>query len=105
MAYISSMTMLPEPLPAHLALRLGGHAGPVTSMIDPFMGTPNFFGTQVTIAARIEPVALPGSLYVSEPFAALLGLSAPGDYRTDYVGQMELAKKFGHMRLFAVSET
>jgi len=92
-------------LPPHLALRVGGHAGPVTAMTDPFKGTPNFFGTQVTIAARIEPVAVPGSLYVSEPFAALLGLSAPGRYRTDYVGQTELAKKFGDMRLFAVRES
>jgi len=91
-------------LPGHLALRVGGHAGPVTELTDPFMGTKNFFGTHVTIAARIEPVTVPGALYVSEPFAALLSLSAPGRYRTDYVGQSELAKKFGAMRLFAVSE-
>ncbi len=91
-------------LPGHLALRVGGHAGPVTELTDPFMGTKNFFGTHVIIAARIEPVTVPGALYVSEPFAALLSLSAPGRYRTDYVGQSELAKKFGAMRLFAVSE-
>lgn len=92
-------------LPNHLALRIGGHAGPVIPLTDPFMGTLNFFGTHVTLAARIEPVTMPGSFYVSEPFAAQLGLAAPGRYQTNYVGQTELAKKFGNMRLFAVNET
>ena len=91
-------------LPDHLALRIGGHAGPVIPITDPFMGTTNFFGTHVTLAARIEPVTMPGSFYVSEPFAAQLGLTLPGRYQTSYVGQTELAKKFGSMRLFAVTE-
>ncbi|MBY0511088.1 MAG: TRAFs-binding domain-containing protein [Rhodospirillaceae bacterium] len=91
-------------LPNHLALRIGGHAGPVIPLTDPFMGTLNFFGTHVTLAARIEPVTMPGSFYVSEPFAAQLGLAAPGRYQTNYVGQTELAKKFGNVRLFAVND-
>jgi class 3 adenylate cyclase len=91
-------------LPDHLALRIGGHAGPVIPLMDPFMKTMNFFGTHVTLAARIEPVAMPGSLYVSEPYAAQLSLLAPDKFQTSYVGQTELAKKFGSMRLFSVSE-
>ena len=89
-------------LPPYLALRLGGHFGPVAEVIDPFVGKANFYGTHVTIAARIEPVAVPGAVYVSETFAALLALRAPGRFRTEYVGQTELAKGFGVMRLFAL---
>ncbi len=89
-------------LPAHLALRIGGHFGPVAEVRDPFMERDSFYGTHVTIAARIEPVAVPGSVYVSEPFAALLALEAPGRFATDYVGQTELPKGFGVMRLFSL---
>ncbi len=89
-------------LPDHLAIRIGAHFGPVTEVTDPFTAKQNFFGTHINIAARIEPVALPGTVYVSEPFAALLALRAPGKYRTDYVGLTELPKKFGTMRLFVL---
>ena len=89
-------------LPPHLALRLGGHFGPVTEIDDPFLAARSFHGTHITIAARIEPVAVPGTVYVSEPFAALLALEAPGRFSTDYVGQTELHKRFGAMRLFAL---
>ncbi|MBX7200436.1 MAG: TRAFs-binding domain-containing protein [Rhodospirillaceae bacterium] len=89
-------------LPPHLALRIGGHFGPVAEETDPFMERRSFYGTHVTIAARIEPVAVPGSVYISEPFAALLALEAPGRFATDYVGQTELPKGFGTMRLFSL---
>ena len=89
-------------LPPHLALRLGGHFGPVAEIIDPFVNKPSYYGTHVTIAARIEPVAVPGTVYVSEPFAALLALQAPGRFRTEYVGQTALPKNFGTMRLFSL---
>jgi class 3 adenylate cyclase/tetratricopeptide (TPR) repeat protein len=89
-------------LPAHLALRVGGHFGPVAEERDPFMERLSYYGTHVTIAARIEPAAMPGAVYVSEPFAALLALRAPGRFATDYVGQTELPKGFGAMRLFAL---
>ncbi|MGE3335370.1 MAG: TRAFs-binding domain-containing protein [Rhodospirillaceae bacterium] len=89
-------------LPSHLALRLGGHFGPVTELVDPFLKARSFYGTHITIAARIEPVAVPGTVYISEPFAALLALEAPGRFSTDYVGQTELPKQFGTMRLFVL---
>lgn len=91
-------------LPAHLALRIGGHFGPVAELTDPFLRRPSFYGTHITIAARIEPVAVPGTAYVSEPFAALLALHAPGRFRTEYVGQTELPKQFGTMRLFTLTK-
>lgn len=98
----ASLELEAEGLPTYLALRIGGHVGPVSRIIDPFMNAPSFYGTQITLAARIEPVAVPGTVYVSEPFAALLALRARTRFRTDYAGQTELAKKFGTMRLFVL---
>lgn len=89
-------------LPDHLALRIGGHFGPLTAMDDPFTGVPSHFGSHNTIAARIEPVALPGSIFVSEPFSAMLALSGHQQFHSDYVGITELPKRMGAMRLFAV---
>ncbi|MEQ8736524.1 MAG: TRAFs-binding domain-containing protein [Rhodospirillaceae bacterium] len=89
-------------LPSHLALRIGGHYGPVSPYADPFLHADSFFGTHITIAARIEPVAVPGTIYISEPFAALLALRANERFASDYVGQTELSKKFGRIPLFNV---
>ena len=90
-------------LPGHLALRIGAHYGPVTKITDPFTRAVNYVGTHTVIAARIEPVALPGTAYVSEPFAAVLALRAADHFKSDYVGQTDLPKKFGRLRLFSLS--
>ena len=44
-----------------IALRLGCHFGPVYEDTDPIAGTTNIFGTHVSRAARIEPIAPEGS--------------------------------------------
>ncbi|MBL8629828.1 MAG: DUF4071 domain-containing protein [Rhodospirillaceae bacterium] len=100
----ASLDLAQAGLPAHLALRIGGHVGPVAALTDPFLKAPSFYGTQITLAARIEPVAVPGTVYVSEPFAALLAMTQQGQrrFRTDYAGQVELAKNYGALRLFAL---
>ncbi len=67
-------------LPDRLAIRIGGHYGPVHELEDPFSGQRGVLGAQVTIAAKIEPVTAPGSVYVSEPFACVLAVQASGDY-------------------------
>jgi class 3 adenylate cyclase len=43
-------------LPDTLALRLGGHLGPVYNTVDPILKHDNFFCAHVSRAARIEPV-------------------------------------------------
>ena len=60
---------------------------------DPVLGKSNFFGTHVNQAARIEPIVLPGSVFVSETVAAMLSLGYEG-FDFEYVGNMELAKEF-----------
>jgi class 3 adenylate cyclase len=98
----AAMTGLDLPavgLPPTLALRLGGHFGPVFEAQDPVQRYKNFFGAHVSRTARIEPVTPPGEVYVTEPFAARLALGN-ADFACDYVGQVPAAKGYGTMRMY-----
>lgn len=86
-------------LPDTLALRLGGHFGPVFESVDPVQGLTNYFGAHVSRTARIEPVTPPGEVFVTEQFAARLALER-GGYACDYVGQVPAAKNYGSMRMY-----
>jgi class 3 adenylate cyclase/tetratricopeptide (TPR) repeat protein len=87
-------------LPGHLALRMGGHVGPVFPIVDPVLRTPAFFGSHVSRTARIEPVTPPGAVYVTEPFAAALELAGHTSFMCDYVGHMPAAKDYGRLRMY-----
>lgn len=86
-------------LPDTLALRLGGHFGPVFETRDPVQRVTNYFGAHVSRTARIEPVTPPGEVYVTEQFAARLALE-PDGFACDYVGQVPAAKGYGTMRMY-----
>lgn len=88
-------------LPPHLALRLGGHVGPVYALADAVAGRPSHFGTHVTRTARIEPVTPEGEVFVTEAFAAAVALDDPS-FRCEYVGHMPAAKGFGAMRMHSL---
>jgi hypothetical protein len=92
-------------LPAHLALRLGGHVGPVFPIIDPVLGERTFMGSHVSRTARIEPVTPPAAVYVTEPFAAALVLSGNTRLACDYVGHMPAAKDYGRLRMYRLRRT
>jgi class 3 adenylate cyclase len=87
-------------LPAHLALRLGGHLGPVFATRDPVRDMPTFIGSHVSRTARIEPVTPPGAIYVTEPFAAALVLAGRDEFSCEYVGHMPAAKDYGRLRMY-----
>jgi len=89
-----------EGLPPHLALRLAGHLGPVFHVRDPVVQELSFMGSHVSRTARIEPVTPPGSVYVTEPFAAALVLAGRDEFVCDYVGHMPAAKDFGRLRMY-----
>lgn len=86
-------------LPGHLALRLGGHVGPVFPSSDPVRAEPTFTGSHVSRTARIEPVTPPGAVYVTNAFAAALVLDGGNDLTCDYVGHMPAAKDWGRLRM------
>lgn len=57
-------------------------------------------GAQVILAARIEPVAYPGEVWVTEQFKSLIDPDRDRTIQFDPLGERPLAKKFGSKRLF-----
>jgi class 3 adenylate cyclase len=92
-------------LPADLSLRIGMHTGPVFRGRDPIIRQESFFGAHVTRTARIEPVAAPGSVYLSEQMAAALAAAGETRFACDYLGALLLAKQFGTERLYRLRRT
>jgi class 3 adenylate cyclase len=92
-------------VPSHVDLRTGLHAGPVFEVTDPLTGRPNLYGAHVNRAARIEPITVPGEIYASEQFVALL-LSETAvrrgaePWEIEYVGTLALAKAYGAQKLY-----
>jgi class 3 adenylate cyclase len=86
-------------MPETLKLRLGGHLGPVYELDDPVTDRPNYYGAHVSRAARIEPITPEGCVYVTETFAAMLALHNAGEFSCDYVGNTEMAKHYGRLRM------
>jgi class 3 adenylate cyclase len=71
-------------------------------------GRTSFYGSHVNRAARIEPVTLPGHIYASQSFVALLtdeqrrkGPEAE-EFVSEFLGNIALAKKFGTMNAYRV---
>jgi class 3 adenylate cyclase len=97
---IDAIDLVAEGLPATLKLRLGGHLGPVYELDDPITDRPNYYGAHVSRAARIEPITPEGCVYVTETFAAMLALHNADQFSCDYVGNTEMAKHYGRLRMF-----
>jgi class 3 adenylate cyclase len=91
-------------LPELLRLRLGAHVGPIFQVADPVARGPSFVGSHVSRTARIEPVTPPGTVYVTEPFAAALELAGHERYACDYVGHMPAAKDYGRLRMYRLRD-
>jgi len=81
-------------------MRIGVHYGPAWRTTDHITGRTTFYGTEVSKAARIEPVTPPGSVFVTEPFAAILALESGGDFACRYMGRIALAKKYGDYPMY-----
>lgn len=84
-------------------MRIGAHYGPAYRTTDHITGRTTFYGTEVSKAARIEPVTPPGAVFVTEPFAAILTLEARDRYVCRYVGRIPLAKKFGDYPMYRLT--
>ena len=97
---MSAIDLSAARLPAHLALRLGAHVGPVFPIVDPVLRLPAYMGSHVSRTARIEPVTPAAAVYVTEPFAAALALAGPHEPACDYVGHMAAAKDYGRLRMY-----
>ena len=58
-------------LPAEGGMRISLHHGPIFEHFDAVQGARTFYGTEVTLAARIEPRVPVGAIYTTQPFAAM----------------------------------
>lgn len=90
-------------LSSGLALRLAAHFGPVYNGHDPIRDEPTFFGAHTTIAARIEPVTVPGQVYLTEAMAAAIAMANAPQLRAEYVGNVPMAKGFGSTRMYSLN--
>jgi tetratricopeptide (TPR) repeat protein len=81
-------------LPPEGGMRTSLHHGPIFEHFDAVKGAQTFYGTEVTVAARIEPRVPVGAIYTTQPFAAMIE-SDRNDYHFEYVGMMDLAKNYG----------
>lgn len=83
-------------------VRIALHLGPMYHAVDPVTGMANFFGSEVSRAARLEPVTPLNTIYATEPFAAALALEAPDAFELRYCGNLALAKGYGAFPVFRV---
>lgn len=81
-------------------MRIGAHYGSAYRTIDHITGRTTFYGTEVSRAARIEPVTPPGAVFVTEPLAAILALEARDRFVCRYVGRIALAKNYGDYPMY-----
>jgi class 3 adenylate cyclase len=92
-------------LPENLSLRIGMHYGPVYEDRDQVLRTAVYYGTEVSRAARIEPITPPGEIYATEAFAAALAFDAGEHFCADYVGRVQTAKNYGEFRMYHIRRT
>jgi class 3 adenylate cyclase len=83
-------------------MRVSLHFGPVYFGNDPITNRDAFYGTEISRAARVEALTPPGSVYASEPLAAVLANTAPDKFSATYVGKIDLPKDFGQYPLYAL---
>lgn len=100
---MSSLDLKGVGLPPSLGLRLGFHHGPVYEAYDPILGRLNYFGFQVSRAARIEPVTPEGEVYITEQTAASLAVAGRDRYISNYVGRVPLAKGYGEFPMYLLT--
>lgn len=86
-----------------LKFRVAVHFGSATYGVDPIEEAPTFFGPQLSFSARIVPVAPPGSVFVTEPFAAQLSLEGASGMACSHVGTTSLAKDYARVRLLSLA--
>lgn len=91
-------------LPAEDGMRISLHHGPIFEHFDAIRGATTFYGTEVTVAARIEPRVPVGAILTTQPFAAMIE-SNRNDYQFEYVGKMDLAKNYGMRILYRLNSS
>ena len=71
------------------------HSGRAYRGKDPISGDTGYIGTQINLAARIEPIVRPGEVWTTDKFISLMKTANPEHLDSDNLGVKPLAKKWG----------
>jgi len=87
--------------------RIAGNFGEFELVFDPVSGKENVHGTLVNLTARIEPVTLPGEIFVTKEFRDMSRSSYDkvGNVRFDDMGEIKLPKNAGVMQLYRLCKS
>jgi class 3 adenylate cyclase len=99
---LSALDLAPLGVVGEGGMRIAAHFGSVYEMVDPVTGRANFYGSEVSRAARLEAVTPPGKVYISEPMAAAIEMACAEHFSSRYVGRIELPKSFGSERIYSL---
>lgn len=83
-----------------ISFRVGLHAGPCFTGLDPVTGRANAYGADISLAARIEPITKPGKVFCSGAFVGLSMATATESMVFNALGKRPLAKEAGDMELW-----
>jgi tetratricopeptide (TPR) repeat protein len=83
-------------------LAIGGHYGIVDPIEDPFSGGQRLSGEPVELAGAAAASAPPGSICVTEDFAAALAASNIGDVCSELIGELEAGDGRAPVALYAL---
>lgn len=89
-------------LPDDLAVRVGLHTAPIFFGHDPVRQTQGVVGSQLNLAARIEPIVPANHVYATRTFVELLRTQADPKLAWDRLGRLELAKGWGSEELYNI---
>ncbi len=91
--------------------RIALHVGPIFEAKDPITQRLNYYGSHVNRAARLEPITVPGHIYATEQFVALLMSEVSGHravsklFSCEYLGVLSLAKDFDEQVTYHIRGT
>ena len=89
----------------HAGMRMALHYGAMYEAHDPVTKTTNFFGTEVSRTARLEPVTPKHNVYVTEAFAAVLALQRAPEFDLHYIGTIAFAKNYGRQPVYRLDRS
>ncbi|MEM1133724.1 MAG: adenylate/guanylate cyclase domain-containing protein [Pseudomonadota bacterium] len=90
----------PELDQANAGMRIGLHYGPIWVGTDRITGNRLWYGQEVNLTARIEPITPVGGVYCTQSFAAALLMTDSEEFRLTSVGRQPLPKDFGDFALY-----